>query len=110
MKELPHVCNPLSVVCSRKGKLRRVLDLRYVNRYLWKCSFKYEDLRTVLSMLNRGDYVITFDLKSGYRHVDINGSTGGIWVSIGKSNIMYSKCYHSVFLRLVTHSRNSYDP
>ena len=32
VKELPHVCNPLSVVCSRKGKLRLVLDLRYVNR------------------------------------------------------------------------------
>ena len=35
-----------------------------------ECSFKYEDLRTVLSMFNRGDYVITFDLKSGYHHVD----------------------------------------
>ena len=52
VQEVPHVCNPLSVVCSRKGKLRLVFDLRYVNTYLWKCSFKYEDLRT---------YVITFD-------------------------------------------------
>ena len=34
VQEVPHVCNPLSVVCSRKGKLRLVLDLRYVNRYL----------------------------------------------------------------------------
>ena len=40
------------------------MDLRYVNRYLWKCSLSM-DLRTVLSMFNRGDYVITFDLKSG---------------------------------------------
>ena len=68
----PYVCNPLSVVCNRSGKCRLVLDLRYVNRYLWKCKFKYEDLRTVLSMFNRGDYVITFDLKSGYHHVDVN--------------------------------------
>ena len=72
VQEVPHVCNPLSVVCSRKGKLRLVLDLCYVNGYLWKCSFKYEDLCTVLSMFNLGDYVITFDLKSGYHHVDIN--------------------------------------
>ena len=35
-------------------------------------SFKYEDLRTVLSMFNRGDYVLTFDLKFGYHHVDVN--------------------------------------
>ena len=34
--------------------------------------FKYEDLRTVLSMFNRGDYVISSDLKSGYHHVNIN--------------------------------------
>ena len=90
VKELPHVCNPLSVVCSRKGKLRLVLDLRYVNRYLWKCSFKYEDLHTVLSMFNCGDYVITFDLKSGYHHVDINEEH---WRYLG----FYWKEQHYVF-------------
>ena len=90
VQEIPHVCNPLSVVCSRKGKLRLVLDLRYVNRYLWKCSFKYEDLRTVLSMFNRGDYVITFDLKSGYHHVDINEEH---WRYLG----FYWKEQHYVF-------------
>ena len=55
----PHVCNPLSVVCNRKGKCRLVVDLCFVNRYLWKYNFKYEDIRTVLSMFSLGDYVIT---------------------------------------------------
>ena len=70
--DIPHVCNPLSVVCNREGKLRLVLDLRFVNRYLWKCKFKYEDLRTVMTMFEREDYVITFDLKSGYHHVGMS--------------------------------------
>ena len=87
VQEVPDVCNPLSVVCSRKGKLRLALDLCYANRY---CSFKYEDLRTVLSMFNRGDYVITFDLKSGYHHVDINKEH---WRYLG----FYWKEQHYVF-------------
>ena len=72
--EVPHVCSPLSVVCSSTGKLRLVLDLRYVNRYLWKYKFKYEDLRTVMSMFSCKDYLFTFDLKSGYHHVDISAN------------------------------------
>ena len=49
-----------------------MLDLRFVNSHLWKQKFKYEDIRTVMSMFELEDYVITFDLKSGYHHVDIN--------------------------------------
>jgi len=37
-----------------------------------KDKFKYEDLRKAMQMLELGDYVFTFDLKSGYHHVDIN--------------------------------------
>ncbi len=36
----PNVCSPLSVVCNASGKQCLVLDLRYVNEYLWK------DMRT----------------------------------------------------------------
>ena len=41
VQEVPHVCNPLSVVCNRTGKLRLVLDLHFVNSHLWKQKFKY---------------------------------------------------------------------
>jgi len=33
--------------------------------------FKYEDLRVAMLMFQKGDYLICFDLKSGYHHVDI---------------------------------------
>ena len=40
--------------------------------HLWKDKFKYEDMRTALMFLEKGDFLCTFDLKSGYHHVDIH--------------------------------------
>ena len=35
-EQQPVICSPLSVVESTNGKNRLVLDLRYVNEFLWK--------------------------------------------------------------------------
>ena len=67
----PHVCSPLSVVESASGKKRLVLNLRHVNKFLCKQKFKYEDLRVAMLLFLKGDNMFTFDLKSGYHHVDI---------------------------------------
>ena len=69
--KVPHVCSPLSVVVNRTGKKRLVVNLRYLNRFLWKQKFKYEDLRVAMLLLKQGDLLFSFDLKSGYHHVDI---------------------------------------
>ena len=45
----PHCVNPLSVAEGKK--LRLVLDMREVNRYLVKCNFRYEDLRGLKAVL-----------------------------------------------------------
>lgn len=37
------VCSPLDVVSNASGKLRLIMDLRYVNKYLRVTKFKYED-------------------------------------------------------------------
>ena len=68
---VPYICSPLSVVVSGSGKKRLVINLRHLNNYLWKQKFKYEDLRVALLLLEKGDYMFSFDLKSGYHHVDI---------------------------------------
>ena len=68
----PIVCSPLLVVVSNSGKKRLVINLRYINYFLWKEKFKYEDMRTVLLLLEKEDFLCTFDLKSGYHHVDIH--------------------------------------
>ena len=65
----PRVVNPLSV--SEGKKLRLVLDLRYVNQFLQKQSFRYEDLKTLSEVFQQGYYFFTFDLESGYHHVSM---------------------------------------
>ena len=53
------------------GKLRLVLNLRYLNQFLHVVSFKYEDLRIAALMFEEDEFLIKFDLKSGYHHVGI---------------------------------------
>ena len=47
-------------------------NLRYINAFVQKQRFKYEDSRTALSLIQKGDFMCTFDLKSGYHHIDIH--------------------------------------
>ena len=68
----PTVCSPLQVVVNAKGKLCLVINLRYVNQYLQLSKFKYEILNLIPVLFSEGDYMFTFDLKSGYHHVDIH--------------------------------------
>ena len=68
----PHICSPLLVVENSSGKRRLVINLRYLNLFLWKDKFKYEDIRTALDYFEVGDFLFTFDLKSGYHHIDIH--------------------------------------
>ena len=58
----PHICSPLSVVINDVGKKRLVVNLRYLN---------HEDLRTLMQMFSYKNYMFTFDLKSGYHHLDV---------------------------------------
>ena len=72
VSDKPRICSPLSVVRNSEGKERLVLNLRYLNQYLYKESFKYEDIRVALLLFQKGDYMFSFDLKSGYHHVNIH--------------------------------------
>ena len=68
--EKPHCVNPLTV--SDKGKLRLVLDLRHMNNYITPKKFRYEDLKMLAEIIEKGDFFVNFDLKSGYHHIDIH--------------------------------------
>ena len=67
----PFVVNPLSVAVQSSGKLRLILDLRYINQYLCKDKIKFEDWNDALNYFQQGDFIFSFDLKSGYHHIDI---------------------------------------
>ena len=58
-------CNPLHVAVQGDGKHRLILDLFFLNKFIWKQSLKYEGVRTVLTMFDWDFYFFTFDLKSG---------------------------------------------
>ena len=89
VSERPHICSPLSVVSNSVGKLRLVLNLRYLNQYLHVLTFKYEDLRVAALLFDAEEYLFKFDLKSGYHHVDIHPDyhtyLGFQWVTKGEA-------------------------
>ena len=58
-------------VCSNGKKLRLILDLRYVCKRLVQCKLNMEDLKTVARVFEKGDSIVTFDLKSAYHHIPI---------------------------------------
>ena len=68
----PHVVNALNVSIQPNGKRRLILDLCYINNFLIKRKVKYEDWKVALSYFQKGFFMITFDLKSGYHHVEIH--------------------------------------
>ena len=71
VNEQPFIANPLSVSVQPCVKKRLILDLRHVNKPLVKQSVKYEDWKTAMSYFAKDTYMFSFDLKSGYHHIDI---------------------------------------
>ena len=69
--EPPFCVNPLSVAKPEGKKLRLVLDQRNINKHLLKQAFRYEDLRSLSQLFDEEFWFFTWDLKSGYHHVDI---------------------------------------
>ena len=67
---VPKVVNPMSL-STNKGKKRLILDLCYVNNYLWKEKVKFEDWRVFQHYLSRDGCIFNFDLKSGNHYVNI---------------------------------------
>jgi hypothetical protein len=63
------VVSPLGVVPKRiTDKFRLIINMRYVNKHLGKKAFKFEGLKNLADMAERGDYAVSYDLMSGYYH------------------------------------------
>ena len=67
----PEIVNPLTVSVQSSGKKRLILDLRHINLHVFKQKFKCEGLHTIRDIFSEDYFVFSFDLKSGYHHVDI---------------------------------------
>ena len=68
----PVIRNPLTVSVQASGKKRLILDMRHINLHVFKQKFKCEGLHTIRDVFSKDFFVVvSFDLKSGYHHVDI---------------------------------------
>ena len=65
-----HVISSLSVAYNG-SKPRLIFDLTYLNQFISVPKFKYEDIRCVRDLFEKGDYFFKFDIKSGYHHINI---------------------------------------
>ena len=54
---LPHNVNPLSVSVLSSGRKRLILDLRFVNKHVWKPKVKFEVLKVALNYFDKGHYL-----------------------------------------------------
>ena len=64
---LPKVISPL----SKNNKKRIILDLRYVNKFIWKEKIKFDDWSVFQNYLCPEGYMFKFDLCGGYNQNDI---------------------------------------
>ena len=74
--ERPEVASPLGVAPKgSEGKFRLVINMKYVNEHLAKKKFKFEGLKDLADLAEKGDHAVSFDLTSGYYHVDLHPRT-----------------------------------
>ncbi|MCG8032477.1 MAG: hypothetical protein JAZ03_09910, partial [Candidatus Thiodiazotropha taylori] len=67
----PYIINPLTVSVQTSGKKRLILDLREVNKHVWKQKFKYEDIKVALAFLEKEFHMIKFDITSAYHFIEV---------------------------------------
>ena len=59
------------LVPKQNGKLRPVINLRPLNRYLRKTHFKMDTMTKVLNLVKPKDWAISLDLSDAYLHIPI---------------------------------------
>ena len=51
--EKPFIINPLTVTVQSSGNKRLILDLRRVNKFIYKQKFKCEDVKAAMQLLDK---------------------------------------------------------
>ena len=67
-----YIASPLSVAYQASGKKRLINDLSRLNTFVNKIHSKLDDWKIELQYLSKDALMFTFDLKSGYHHIDIS--------------------------------------
>ena len=68
----PSFYSRLFVVCKTSGSWRPVIDLSRLNEFVLQTHFKMESNQSVLSSIQRGDCMVSIDLKDAYLQVPVH--------------------------------------
>ena len=68
----PGFYSRIFLVPKKNGKLRLIIDLSLLNRYIKKQSFKMETVKSVRQAMRLNDWAISIDLTNAYLHVPIH--------------------------------------
>lgn len=68
-----------------------VVNLRYLNQFLRKDTFKYEDVHVASLVLRKNDYLFKFDLKSVWMFTQ---NTKGTWGLGGTTKALSMFCVY----------------
>ena len=64
--------NRLFLVLKASGPWRPVLDVSRLNKFVTKTKFSMETNQTILDSIQKGDWMVTMDMKDAYFHVPIH--------------------------------------
>ena len=72
VKTPPYVVNPLSVSENGSQKLRLILNLRNVNKLVFKDKIKSDNWKIMQDFLQPTDLPFKFDISQGYHYIDVD--------------------------------------
>jgi hypothetical protein len=67
----PHIVSSLKVVPKKNGKFRLIVNLRPLNEHILLKTYRNEDIRTTMTLLDYGDNLVTIDLQDFFYHVPV---------------------------------------
>ena len=68
----PYIVSPITLAKNSHNKPRLILDLRYINSFVYKDKIKFNDLRTMQDFVDNKGFLYKFDTSQGYHHIDID--------------------------------------
>ena len=68
----PGFYSRIFLVPKKEGKLRLIIDLSLLNRYIKKQSFKMETVKSVRQAMRLNDWAVSIDLTDAFLHVPIH--------------------------------------
>ena len=67
----PWVVSPRSVSTNKSDEKRLILDLRLLNKLLWKQKVRFEDWKIASEYFEKNSFCFKFDLSEGHHHINI---------------------------------------